>query len=296
MRIFGLLAIVFFLASCSGNKAQEENIEQALDDAAAAENTVDTEAINAVLQQIPSPLEISLMLRESGLEYNEQMLNPTSNESKYNTNFQKAMNLGVYGTDLGYTNIYKQNQDGIGYVSVIRSLADDLSIGQFFDIETISHLATNSQNLDSLLLITTQNFNSINGYLQEQNRSNMSVLLLLGGWLEAMNITCQVAKNAPNDALTEAIGEQKIVAESMKLLLDLYESDPTMAEIRETMSPLWDEFDKVTFTVTEGEKTSEVVDGVLMIVDNSTSTVNISDETLAAITDLVTEIRNKVIQ
>jgi hypothetical protein len=46
-------------------------------------------------------------------------------------------------------------------------LANDLSIGQFFDFTTIAKLATNSKNLDSLLLITTQNFNSINSYLQE---------------------------------------------------------------------------------------------------------------------------------
>ena len=79
----------------------------------------------------------------------------------------------MYGTDLGYTNIYEQNQDGVKYMASIKELADGLNIGQFFDIETIGRLATNSKNLDSLLLITTQNFNSINHYLQTQNRSNL---------------------------------------------------------------------------------------------------------------------------
>jgi hypothetical protein len=56
--------------------------------------------------------------------------------------------------------------DGIKYITSIKSLADELNIGQFFDVETIGRLAANSKNLDSLLLITTMNFNHINHYLQ----------------------------------------------------------------------------------------------------------------------------------
>ena len=297
MRILGLIAIVLFFSSCGDNKAKDEDFLQSLDSAANADVTVDTEAINSILQQLPSPLEISMMLKESGQEYNQGMLNSASNRSKYNTNFQKAINLGIYGTDLGYTNIYEQNQVGIEYISAIKGLADDLSIGQFFDLETISKLAENSKNIDSLLLITTQNFNKINGYLQSQNRSNLSVLLLTGGWIEAMNITCQLSLESPeNQGLKDAIGDQKTVAESLELLMDLYESDPAMDDIRKTMSPLWTEYEKIEITIEEGEKSSEVVDGVLIITDNSSSSINISDENIVNITQRVSDIRNKVIQ
>ena len=295
MRVLASIVLIAFLAACSGSKTGDENFQVALDSAAMADTAVDSEMINAVLQQIPSPLEISVMLRESGMQYNEDLMNPTSNVSNYNTTFQKALNLGIYGTDLGYTNIYSQNQDGIKYITTIKSLADDLNIGQFFDLETISNLATNSQNLDSLLLITTQNFNSINDYLQTQNRSNLSTLFLLGGWIEAMNITCQKAANAPeNTELKQAIGDQKTVSELMKVLLDMFENETSMTEIREMMEPLWAEYEKVTITVNEGEQSSEVVDGVLVISDNSESVVDISQESLDTITALVAEIRNKV--
>src|SRR5690606_27992983 len=116
------------------------------------------------------------------------------NSSRYNTNFKRALNLGIYGTDLGYTNIYEQTQDGVRYMSTIRGLANELNIGQFFEMETISRLVSNSNDLDSLLLITTQNFNSINHYLQSERRSHLSVLLLTGGWLEALHIPCEVAR------------------------------------------------------------------------------------------------------
>src|SRR5688572_16327928 len=126
--------------------------------------SISEEVIGSILEQIPSPLEISMLLKESGKKYNASYLNSPDNTSKYNSNYKKALNLGVYGTDLGYTNIYEQNQDGVKYMASIKSLADGLNFGQSFDIETIGWLATNSKNLDSLLLITTQIFNSINHY------------------------------------------------------------------------------------------------------------------------------------
>jgi hypothetical protein len=224
------------------------------------------------------------------------MLNTPDNLSKYNSNYKKALNLGVFGTDLGYTNIYEQNQDGIRYLSTIKSLADGLNIGQFFDIETIGRLATNSKNLDSLLLITTQNFNSINHYLQTQSRANLSVLLLIGGWVEAMQITCQVAaKDIKNKELREKIGEQKIILEQIVLLLSFYKDDANMASLLNDMNELKVAFDKINITYTYKESTMEIVDGVAVIKDNSTTTINVTNEDIEAIRTLTNSIRNKII-
>ncbi len=297
MRFTGILTLMIIISSCGGEKKpSEEEFLRSLEESATTETSVDTETINAVLQQIPSPIEISMMLKESGTNYNATLLNSPENISNYNTNFQKAMNLGIFGTDLGYTNIFEQNQDGIEYMASIKELADDLSIGQFFDIETIGRLATNSKNLDSLLLITTQNFNNINSYLQNQGRSNLSVLLLMGGWIEALHITCQVAEKSPENApLRDAIGEQQVVTESLQLLMELYAEDPTMKQLREDLIPLWEEFAKVEITVEKGETTYEVVDGIMMINDNSTSTINISPETMTNISNIIKSVRSKII-
>jgi len=224
------------------------------------------------------------------------MLNTPDNLSKYNSNYKKALNLGVFGTDLGYTNIYEQNQDGIKYLSSIKSLADGLNIGQFFDIETIGRLATNSKNLDSLLLITTQNFNSINHYLQTQSRANLSVLLLIGGWVEAMQITCQVAaKDLKNKELQEKIGEQKIILEQIVLLLSFYKDDANMASLLNDMNELKVAFDKINITYTYKESTMEIIDGVAVIKDNSSTTINVTNEDIEAIRNLTNLIRNKII-
>ena len=294
--IIGLI-LTIFTACGSGKKTDEETFLQGLDSVKTEGPSISEEVIGSILEQIPSPLEISMLLKESGKKYNASYLNSPDNTSKYNSNYKKALNLGVYGTDLGYTNIYEQNQDGVKYMASIKELADGLSIGQFFDIETIGRLATNSKNLDSLLLITTQNFNSINHYLQTQQRANLSVLFLTGGWLEATHITCEVAASNPsNKELQETIGEQKIILENIILLLSFYkETDANMASLLTSMEELKTIYDKVKITYTYKESTFEIVDGVMVIKDNSSSTIEITAEDITNIKTAIAAIRTKII-
>lgn len=288
---------VFFTACGSGTKSTEGDFEDSLDNAQSDAPPLDRAVLGEILQQIPAPLEISVLLKESGQKYNSTYLNSPDNLPNYNSNFQKALNLGIYGTDLGYTNIYEQNQDGVKYMGAIKDLADDLSIGQFFDIETIGRLATNSSNLDSLLLITTQNFNNINQYLQTQNRESLSVLLLTGGWLEALHIVSQVSAATPNNQqLRETIGEQKIILENIILLLTFYEqTDQNMASLLKDMKELKALYEKVKITYVYKESTFEIKDGVMVIKDNSTSTIEITEEDVKNIKALTATIRTKYI-
>lgn len=297
MRLITICIVLVLLGSCSsGKKPDEQAFLESLDSANTAGPGVDEEVINSILEQIPSPIEISVLLKESGSKYNESILNSANNVPKYNSNYKKALNLGVYGTDLGYTNIFGRNQDGIKYVSSIKSLADELNIGQFFDIATIGRLATNSKNLDSLLLITTMNFNQINHYLQSQSRDNLSVLLLTGGWLEAMQITCQTAsKNPENEELKTTIGEQKIILEQIMLLFTFYQADENMAGLSVDLETLKKAYDKININYTYKESTMEIVNGVAIIKDNSTTTIDITKENVDEIKNIIDQIRTKII-
>ena len=295
LSLFSLMLLALW--SCDSAKNNAESYEAALADTKLAQPQISQEVIHDILQQIPSPLEISVLLKETGTRYNQSILNNPKAVSQYNTSYQKAVNLGVYGTDLGYTNIYEQNQDAIFYLNSIKQLADELSIGQFFDFGTIKRLATNSSNLDSLLYLTTKNFNNINGYLQEQNRSNLSILILTGGWLEALHITAEVAKANPDNALlVERIGEQKVILDNIMLLLSFYsESNPNMAQYMEMFQPLAAAYEKVQIINTYAEPTFVEVNGMLVVKDNSTSEVKITADNLREITETTQAIRNKII-
>ncbi len=297
MRILLAGLFVVCLSACgTGNKNEDQAFVDALDNADLDGQVISGE-VNDILHRIPSPLEISVLLKESGKKYNSEFLNAPENLSRYNTNYKRALNLGIYGTDLGYTNIYEQSQDGIQYMSTIKDLANELNIGQFFQTETIGRLVSNSNNLDSLILITTQNFNSINQYLQSQNRSHLSVLFLTGGWLEALHITCEVAKANPDNAqLQETIGSQKIILDNIVQLLSFFkDSDRNMAGLLADLEPLRQSYDKVTITTTYKPSTFEVVDGVMVVKDNSSSTVEITQADIDSIRSTTQKIRTKII-
>ena len=291
-----LICITMLTACTPKNTIDEMELQSALDSLKNPTHFINEEVVNSILGQIPSPLEISMLLKQSGAAYDNTIINAPSNISRYHTVYQKALNMGIYGADLGYTNIYGQNADGIRYLSSIKTLANDLSIGQFFDIKTIGKLAINSNNLDSLLLITTQNFNSINRYLQDQNRSNLSVLLLVGGWIEAMEVMCNAAaKNLDNRELVERIGEQKIILEQMTLLLSFYKEDPSMEALYRDLLQLRAVFDSIKITYTYAESSIEVVNGIAMIKDNSTTTISITPQDVIDITQNINSIRTKIV-
>lgn len=296
MKNFCLVLFLLVLSACTQkNEIDEQAFERSMDSLAQAPG-IDEEVVNAVLEQIPSPLEISMLLKEANTRYNRSILNSPGNVTRYNTNYQKALNLGIYGADLGYATIYGENAESIQYLTSIKALANDLNIGQFFDIASIGKLAANSGNLDSLLLVTTRNFNEINHYLQDQNRSNLSLLFLVGGWVEAMEIVCEVSStNLQNRKLLEGIGEQKIVLEQMVLLLSLFKNDPGMASLVRDFEQLKVVFDEVNITYTYKESSMRVVDGVVVITDNSTSTISITEENALEIRKRISSIRSRII-
>ena len=285
------------LWACDSKKEpSKEDFAEELDEMAESSVEISDENIINILNSVPSPLEISFIIHEAGIVYDKTLLNSEDNVSKYTSNNKKAINLGVYGTDLGYTDIYEQNQHGLLYLGAIKELADDLGIGQFFDFQLIRDLTEKSKNIDSLLLVTNENFNKINNHFQEQNRSSLSSMLLFGGWVESLHLTCQVTlQHLDNKELVERIGEQKIILENMLILMDVYgNQDSFIKELAQKLDKLQTAYQDVEITYTYEASTSKIVDGVLVIENNSSSKVNITPEKVKEIATLTAELRNEI--
>jgi hypothetical protein len=284
------------LFSCGDNASSTDDAMASLADSTImVKQKISNEAIKNIIQSIPSPIEISLLLKESGSVYNKTILNPHENYKNYNNQFKKAINLGIYSTDLGYVNIYSQNGDALDYLTAVKRLADDLNIGQFFDLETIKNMAMSSNNMEELLYMTMSNFEKINNYLQDKNRTEQSILILTGGWLEAVHISCLMAEQKQNVELNEKIGEQKIILEKLVLLLNYYKQNQELALLLEDLNKLQEVYNDIDISYVYKESTMKEVDGMLVIVDESSSQVSITQEQLESIGALVRDIRKKII-
>lgn len=256
---------------------------------------VSNEQMENIIQNISSPVEMAALLKNTGVPFQRKILASTNRIDKLNTNFKRALNLGIMGADLGYLNMYEKTGSVMENLSSIKSLSEELKIGQFFDFSTIKRLAMNSENLDSLMYISVASFNNMDEYLRKVNRTNISSLIVTGIWIEGMYLSTQVAKEAPKKEIVERIGEQKIILNDLLIILKNYSSDRNFYELVQDIEKIKKEYQEVKITYEVGEPESKEVDGMLIIVQNEKSIVTMNDEQLVNITRVVEEVRNKLI-
>ena len=81
----------------------------------------------------------------------------------------------------------------------------------------------------------------------------------------------------------------------MMILLDAYgEQDSFIKDLGVKTAALQQAFEDVEITYTYEESTSKIVDGVLVIENNSSSSVNITPEKVKEIANLTAELRNEI--
>lgn len=295
------LFVAFMLPACGGSN-DEKSGKELLEETKKEEETakvhtpaISKDVLSDIVKSIPSPLEISFLIKDLGIKYDKSILNSSDNIGNYNTPFKQALNLGIYSTDLGYANIYEQTQDAIYYLNAVKDMAEGLNIGQFFDFNTIKELATNSNDLDSLLLVTNTNLEKINDHLQEKNRADLTILILTGGWVEALYLTCEVAKKSPNELLNNRIGEQKIILDQLLLLLSFYEDNKNIKDLIANLNELQKIYDNVKITYEYENSTTKDEGGILVVEDNTSSKINFTSKDLEDILNVSTKIRKQII-
>lgn len=298
MKIKNLLFIIFAISlmACGGSKKDKIDINALLEESASENNLeISAESMNAIIGSIPSPLEIAMVIKQSGMEFDETFLNPQANSKLYTTDQEKAFSIGVYGGDLGYINIYEKSYLTVNYLNTIKKTADAINIGQFFDLATIKRMASNNDKMDSLIYLSTLNFNKMDDFLRSQKRSKLSILLVTGTWTEGLFIATEVGKKNNNKDVVEWIGYQKMIVDQLLLGLSAYKSDEYFSKLINDMNILKDDYNKVSIVYEYHEPESMEVDGRLVIVDKSTSTVNMSTELFTQICGHVEQMRNRLI-
>jgi len=75
---------------------------------AAEVKDVPIQKLDNAIFSIPSPIQLGQIIQKSGAAYNEDLLNDPSAVNNYSDVASQALNLGVYGADLGYTALYEK--------------------------------------------------------------------------------------------------------------------------------------------------------------------------------------------
>lgn len=293
-----ILLLILIISSCrnTGNKGSEFTFPESDSIPIKESEKLSHEAIDDIVQNIGSPVEIASLLIDLEVPFISEHLASIDQAENLSTNFQKALRLGIYGADLGYLNIYEKTGDAVETLSTINRLADGLRVGQFFNFETLKNLAVNRSNIDSLLFMSVHSYNQIDEYLRENDRGYLSALMITGVWLEAQYLACQVVKDYPHMDLKNRIAEQKIIINDLLMLLRPYnESSDEYSDLYDSIEQLKREYSDVDITYTPGEPETVEKDGRLVVIQHEESNVRFSDEVLEGIIMKTEEIRNKIV-
>lgn len=285
-----MLSAAAVLTSGCGNDAAKDGDE--LPEVDSTQTTIVN--INGEIFSIPSPIQTAFLIKNSGANYQKEILNTPSKSSQYTTNFAKALNLGIYGADLGYVTMYDQTQDAIGFMNSAKKLAGDLNITGAFDNATLERFQKNLGNKDSMLVLTSVAYRTVDSYLKTNDRNDISGLVLAGGWIESLYFATNVYKVKQDEFIKRRIAEQKSSLQSLIKLLTQYYSQPEYTEFVDALNDLSTVFDGVTFKYIYEKPTTDPDKKLTTI--NSKSEVTISAEQIESISQKIKTIRTGIVR
>lgn len=295
-----ILFTILFLYNCSNcQKQKADNIDEFLPE---EDIFTDIDKAKKIFYSLPSPLETAQIIKSAGATYNEELLNPLSNVSKYNTNKSMALNLGIYTTDLSFASLFDQTQTALKYMEVARKLAEGLGIADAIDDSTMKRLEENLNNKDVVMDIISETFLNSSSYLKENDRSDIAAIVLTGGWVEGLYLATQLVKEEKikDNPLVDRIGEQKLSLKILEKLLEENryekngEENKDIASLIKDLEPIIKAYDKIKVELSEIKVEPDQKNNVSLL--KSETKVSISKNAFLELKKSVNELRTKFIQ
>lgn len=179
-----LPAFALIFGSCGGGDKEEVTDKDTVSTAIDTAEVVEEEEVSAVL---PSPVAVAEIFANAGIDYKAGLPNSLDNVSKYSTSYKKALNFGVYTSDLAFCIISDKNKEASEYLKAIRTLGNEIGLNQVFDNEgLLARFDKNLTNQDSLTDLMIEIKSRIDDYHESNGESEKNFIYFSGAWLEGM--------------------------------------------------------------------------------------------------------------
>jgi hypothetical protein len=292
-RLGAVAVVALFLVACAeetkrGSKTNEKKVEKK-----EVEKDANLLKIGGKVFSVPSPIQTAFLLKNSGAAYSSEMLSSTANASNLSTSAKKALNLGVYGADMGYATIYDQTQDAISYMAITKKISAELGMTNIFDASMITRFEANLGNQDSLLALVSDAFKSADSYLKTNEQNDLSVLILAGGWIETLHFATNIVKSQDDQNIKNRIGEQKITIKNLINLMLPYQDKQPVGDVINSLNELRDIYASIEFNYSY--KVASTNEKTKTTTINSTSKVSMTAEQLTDISAKVEDIRKSIL-
>lgn len=286
--LLGLLSISMVSCTDSGDGTKDAIDAEIIDPSSSLNTNFDGKIFS-----IPSPIQTALLIKSTSKTYFGEMLNPISNVDKYDTEYSRALNLGIYGADLGYASLYDQKSASINYLAAVEKITGALGLEGAFDKTFMSRYESNITNQDSMMIVVSDAFKKADLFLKNSNRKSTSSLILTGGWIESMHFACQLTKKTSNREFKIRIGEQKQTLLTIIEILKEYNKMGTNDELISQMTDLLVSFEEIKMDYTYAEPETNAAKKTTTL--KHSISFEISEKTLNDISDKLTKIRTSII-
>lgn len=249
-----------------------------------------TTNINGKIFSIPSPIQMVSLLRSQDDVFNELLLTNPKDVENFTTTFKRAINMGVYGADLGYATIYEKNMQAVSFLNSVDKLSGELGISGAFDATLVQRFIDNGNNQDSMLVIMSEGYRKGDQFLKDNEQHDVASLILTGGWIESLYFATSIFEKSRDQEVANRIGEQKTALKTIVELLSDFNTEGTYSELIADLSDLQVDFNKIQFNYEFIEPDVDANKCETHI--KSKSSVQIEDKVLNSI---VKEIRNELI-
>ncbi len=279
--------LISVLWACGGNGEGKE-----MDDDISDPNvTLLTNFDNKVFS-IPSPIQTSMLIKELELPFYSDILSPLENVSSYTTKVSQSLNLGIYGTDLGYASLYNENSYSIKYLAAVQKLTEKLGLSGAFNKEFLKRFEGHLSDRDTLVSIVSDAFKKADLFLKNTKRKSDAALILTGGWIESMYLSSEINIKKSTPRIVERIGEQQWTLNSIIELLAEYNDGGVNDFLIKDLKDLQFYFERIEFNYTYVEPTTDVSKKTTML--NHKMEIKIDTDILNQISMKIRSIREKV--
>ena len=290
------LAFAFNFIACSSPKTDSEAVDQITEEESII-NQDTSNQIDDVFYQVPTPNELFAVLKNANTPYNKEILNDVSNLKNYTSKGIKGLNFGVYAADLAYVSSLGYIEDASKIFETIRTLSKDLEIENALDEVIYKRIQSNleSSNADSLFYLSNDVYYNAYSYLDQNDRGDVLGMIVIGGWIEGLNIILNLEPYNEGSEVVQRIADQKLTLENLLIFTSKINNEDLnlviseLAAIDEVFNSISsDDTDENELTTTTGE------DGVAMF--GGGPSLMLSKEQFNQLKSIVEELRSSIIE
>ena len=191
----------------------------------------ENEKMEAIYYSIPSPMETTIILKRTYSKFSSELLFPTVNISEIYENQTRALLLGIISTDLNYAMLCERKLETNRLINQVIQIAKLLHLDAVVNSRIKERIENNLNNKDSMQIIIGNTFWEIENKLKNDDKEELSALIVAGGWIEGLYLATNMSVLDPeNKPLQNIIAEQKIVHENLLSLIKDYKFNEIIEE------------------------------------------------------------------